>query len=73
MEYLSTFWYPSLILRENIATYLYLLYLRMKEFSGSIDFFRGDSSVPEWDIPDGGDINVGGKRTKRNRLRIQDM
>jgi hypothetical protein len=41
------------------------LYLRMKEFSGSIDFFCGDSSVPEWDIPDGGDINVGGKRAER--------
>jgi hypothetical protein len=40
------------------------LYLRVKEFSGSVDFFRGDSSVPEWDIPDGGDINVGGKRAK---------
>jgi hypothetical protein len=45
----------------------------MKEFSGSIDFFRGDSSVPEWNIPDGGDINVGGKRTKKNKLRIQDI
>jgi hypothetical protein len=60
-------------LRENIATDLFLLYLRVKEFSGSIDFFCGDSSVPEWDIPDGGDINVRGKRTERNKLRIQDM
>jgi hypothetical protein len=60
-------------LKENIATDLFLLYLRVKEFSGSIDFFRGDSSVPEWNIPDGGDINVGGKRSKRNELRIQNM